>query len=182
MLRIIIPETELFDEKREEFVNIKRTELHLEHSLISITRWEQKWHKPFLGKEEKTPEEITDYIRCMTITKDVNPMVYNYIPKNELNRIFDYIDDPMTAAWFSNEEEKKAGRKKRIITNEIVYYWIITLGIPLEFEKRHLNHLLTLIRVINAETAPAKKMSKKEILAQNAKLNAARRARYKTKG
>ena len=183
MLKIVIPKMELFDEKAEEFITIKETELQLEHSLISLAKWERKWHKPFLyKKEEKTIEEIQDYIRCMTLTKGVDPMIYKYIPASVLKQIFDYIDDPMTATWFSNTEEKKSGMKKEIITNEIIYYWMISLGIPVQFEKWHLNSLITLIRVVNVKNAPSKKMSKKEILAQNARINAARRAKHKTKG
>lgn len=183
MIEIKIPKVELFDEKKEEFITIPETTLQLEHSLISLSKWEQKWHKPFLGmNEKKTKEEMFDYIRCMTLTKDVDPIVYQFISPKILNEIFDYIEDPMTATWFNNENQKKTGRKNRVVTNELIYCWMVMLGIPVQFEEWHLNRLMTLIRVINAENTPAKKMSKKEIQAQNARINAARRAKYKTKG
>lgn len=184
MLNITIPcQQELFDEVNEQFISIPRTDLQLEHSLISLAKWESKWHKPFLGKEEKTDEQIQDYIRCMTLTKNVNPNVYRYIPTNSLKEIFSYIEDPMTATWFSESETKQSGIGKReIITSEIIYYWMVTLGIPVQFEKWHLNRLLTLIRVINIKNTPAKKMSKKDVLAHNRQLNAARRAKNKSKG
>lgn len=183
MLKIKIDEQSNWDEEAEHFINIKNTELQLEHSLISLAKWESKWHKPFLGKENKTEEEILDYIRCMTLTQNVDPNIYQCLPSSTLKIILNYIADPMTATWFSNEEEKKGGiRKNEIITAEIVYYWMVALGIPVQFEKWHLNRLLTLIRVINIKNAPEKKMSKKNTLARNRKLNAARRAKYKSKG
>jgi hypothetical protein len=157
--------------------------LQLEHSLISLTKWESKWHKPFLDKKDKTDEEIQDYIRCMTLTQNVNPEVYKHIPKIVMKQIFEYIEDPMTATWFGNNgEDKKSINKKRIVTAELIYCWMITLNIPVQFEKWHLNRLLTLIRVVNAENTPPKKMSKRDILARNSKINAARRAKNHSKG
>lgn len=180
---VIIPDQSLWDETTEHFINIKGASLVLEHSLISLAKWESKWHIPFLGKEEKTAEQIEDYVRCMTLTQHVNPELYHYIPASIMEEIFDYIEDPMTATWFSKVEEKKnVFVRGEIITAEIVYYWMVTLNIPVQFEKWHLNRLLTLIRVINAKNAPAKKMSKKDILARNRQLNAARRAKNRSKG
>lgn len=119
----------------------------------------------------------------MTLTQHVDPVVYQHLPTSVLDQIFNYIEDTMTATWFNNEEEKKTGiGKKETITAEIVYYWMVTLGVPVQFEKWHLNRLLTLIRVINVKNAPQKKMKPKDILANNRKLNAARRARNKSKG
>ena len=182
MLKVKIPDQTIWNEKTERFINIKETELQLEHSLISLAKWESKWHKPFLGKEDKTEEEILDYIRCMTLTQHVDPNIYLYIPSSILKEIFDYIEDPMTATWFSNSEEKRGVGKKEVITAEIVYYWMVTLNIPVQFEKWHLNRLLTLIRVINVKNTPAKKMSKKDLLARNSQLNAARRVKFNSKG
>lgn len=183
MIRVRIPDQSLFDEKTETFINVKGAELQLEHSLISLSKWESRWHKPFLGKEDKTEEEILDYIRCMTLTQNIDEKVYHYIPSSVLKEIFDYIEDPMTATWFSKSEQKQGGiGKKEVITAEIVYYWMVELGIPVQFEKWHLNRLLTLIRVINVKNAPKKKMNKKDLVARNRQLNAARRAKYKSKG
>lgn len=183
MLKIRIPDQELFDEKTQRFSYIKGIDLQLEHSLISLAKWESKWHVPFLGNEGKTEEQIVDYIRCMTLTQHVDPMVYQNLPASVLDQIFNYIEDPMTATWFNKEEEKNFGiGKKEIITSEVIYYWMVALGVPVQFEKWHLNRLLTLIRVINVKNAPQKKMKQKDILANNRKLNAARRARNKSKG
>lgn len=176
MLEITIPAQELFDDHNEIFIQVKETTLQLEHSLISVHKWEKKWHVPFLGSEEKTDEQIRDYIRCMTLNKNIDPKIYYYIPPNVLTEIFDYIENPMTATWFSEEKGPKMfGGKKEIITAEIVYYWMVTLNIPVQFEKWHLNSLLTLIRVINIKNTPPKKMSKRDTLAQYARLNAERR-------
>lgn len=188
MLELIIPENEIWDDKNERFIYTKGTEgkvIQLEHSLISLKKWEEKWHKPFFGKEDKTYEEICDYVRCMTITKGVPESAYAFIPVKTMEQIVDYIQNPMTATWFSSPPNNDGTPKMRgaeTITAEIVYYWMITLNIPSEYQKWHLNQLLTLIKVISIKNAPQKKMSQKEIIQQNAALNAARRAKYKKKG
>lgn len=179
MLSITIPAGEYFDERSNEFVSIKEKSLSLEHSLVSISKWESKWHKPFLGKEEKTKEEIIDYIRCMTLTQNVNPIDYYRLGAKEFDKIEKYINDPMTATTFT--EEKKGGRTQ-IITAEIIYYWMISLNIPLECQKWHLNRLLTLIKVCSIKNAPKKKMSRKELATRNRSLNAARRKSLNTTG
>lgn len=180
MLSIKIPKIELWDEVNEEFISTpKEYTLNLEHSLLSISKWEAKWKKPFLSKEEKTDEETIDYIRCMTLNNNVDPMVYNVIQKDMIKQVEEYIDDPMTATWFSNKEETKS---REVVTSELIYYWMIALNIPWETEKWHLNRLLTLIKVCNVKNAPPKKMSMNEVINRNAAINKARRAKYKTKG
>lgn len=180
MLRVTIPAIEQWDERLQEFVSTKECTLQLEHSLLSLAKWESKWNKAFLSKEPKTNEESLDYIRCMTISKGIDPSVYNYIPNNIIQQINDYIEAPMTATSFS---EDKSGKKSReIVTAEIIYYWMIALNIPPEYDKWHLNRLLTLVRVCNIKNTPPKKRSKRDIMSSNAALNAARRAQYNTKG
>lgn len=182
MLEIVIPANEFFDEKKEEFITVKETRLKLEHSLISLKKWESKWHKPFLGNNTKTNEELMDYVRCMTIGEKTDPNIYKSIPNYIMDQIVKYIEDPMTATWFSKNEPGGNKKSKEIITNEIIYYWMIALEIPVEFEKWHLNQLLTLIRVVNIKNAPNKKMSRAEEAKQRAALNRARRNRLRTKG
>lgn len=182
MLKLTIPEREYFDSYTQTFVNTKAQTLQLEHSLVSLSKWESKWHKPFISDEPKTVEETVDYIRCMTITQNVDPMVYQAITNDMLEEIQTYIDDPMTATWFSNNGPKKGVNKKSVITAEIIYYWMIANNIPMECQKWHLNRLLTLIRVCNEKNSPPKKMSKKEVLAQQKALNEARRAKLNTRG
>lgn len=179
MLQITIPKTELFNEETQEFFQIKEQTLCLEHSLVSVAKWESKWKKPFLGMEEKTMDELADYIRCMTITQNVNSICYLGLTRDNLLDVKNYIDDGMTATTFKNRNGSKS---HEIITAEIIYYWMIELGIPFECQKWHLNRLLTLINVCSIKNTPAKKMSRKDALAQQSQLNAARRAKFKSKG
>lgn len=172
MLQISIPAQEYFDERTEEFINVKAYTLQLEHSLISISKWEAKWQKPFLGKEEKTEEETIDYIRCMTITQNVDPMAYYAIPRDELERIKAYIHAPMTATWFNDHDNRPSTRK--IITSELIYYWMVANSIPFECEKWHFNRLMTLIRICGEKNQPPKKMSKQDRKALMAQRRAAR--------
>lgn len=180
MLQIVIPAEELWDEARNEFVMHKEQTLHLEHSLVSLSKWESKWCKPFLSKDIKTFEETVDYVRCMTITQNVNPEVYTRLSNENIKQINEYIDAPMTATWFSEDKNKKGSSEQT--TSELVYYWMISLNIPFECQKWHLNRLLTLIRVCNAKNQPAKKMSKRDLMSRNAALNAARKKQLNTKG
>ena len=173
MLQIVVPASELWDEENEEFIYTKEQKLQLEHSLVSISKWESKWNKPYLSKEEKTNEEILDYIKCMTITQNVDPYVYYCLTKENMEQIQKYIEAPMTATTFS--KEPKGGSNREVVTAEIVYYWMISLGIPLECQKWHFNRLFTLIKVCNIKNQPPKKRSRREVMSQHAALNAARR-------
>ena len=179
MLQITIPQTELFNEETQEFISIKEQTLCLEHSLVSLSKWESKWKKAFLGLEEKTMDELVDYIRCMTITQNVNPICYLGLTRENLLAVKNYIDDSMTATTF---KDKKGPKSREIITAEIIYCWMIELGIPFECQKWHLNRLLTLVNVCSIKNTPAKKMSRRDALAQQSQLNAARRAKFKSKG
>lgn len=180
MLRIIIPESELFNEQTGEFISVKKQTLQLEHSLVSLSKWESKWHKPFLGKEDKTFDETIDYIRCMTLSQNVDPNAYMFLTQENIKEINDYIGDPMTATTFSNDQSGRNNRE--IITSELVYYWMVALNIPFECQKWHLNRLLTLIRVCNIKNQPPKKRSQGQIMSRNAALNAARRKQLNSKG
>ena len=176
MLRITIPSTEFWDEVKQEFVYTKAQTLQLEHSLVSLSKWESRWNKPFLTKQEKTLEETIDYVKCMTLTQNVNPEVYNYLTNSNINEVNRYIALPMTATRFF--EEKKTQGSREQITAELVYYWMIALNIPFECQKWHLNKLFTLIRVCDVKSRPPKKHSRREIMKRNAALNAARKKKY----
>ncbi len=180
MLTITIPESEQYDPVRNEFFTIKKQNLVLEHSLLSISKWESKWHKPYLSKDDKTEEELLDYIRCMTISQGVDPIAYYVLSPKDLKAIFDYIGDPMTATTIA---KRKSSISREIITSEIIYYWMVTLNIPFDpCQKWHLNRLLTFIEVVSIKNQPAKKMSKRELAQRNSSLNAARRSKYGTRG
>lgn len=188
MLNIVIPGVEYFDEKQNCFVEVKTTKLQLEHSLFSIEKWEAKWHKPFYNwSEEKTEEERIDYIRCMTITQNVDPKIYHLIPNQVKKQIEEYMNDPMTATWFRKEEGKP--RNREVITSEIIYWWMFAQGIPLECQKWHINRLLTQIRVCSEKNKESsdpksgkrKRMSRKS-LADRKSLNQSRKSELNSRG
>ena len=147
MLTIIVPESELYDEQKNEFIQIKEQTLVLEHSLVSIAKWESKWKKSYLSSKNKTYEETIDYIKCMTITKNVNPLIDKSLNRSAIESIERYINDPMTATYFSERDERPVG--PNIITAEIIYYWMISLNVPMECQKWHFNRLIALIKVCN---------------------------------
>lgn len=181
MLELIIPGTELWNDEAEEFVEFKGAKLQLEHSLISLSKWESKYCKAFLPLKEPTTEEIADYVRCMTINKGVDTLAYRLITPEQDRQIREYINAPMTATVLPKRPEE--GRpNKDTLTSELIYYWMISYGIPFDCQKWHLNRLLILIDVCNAKNGPQKKYSMRSIMQQNSALNAARRAALKTKG
>ena len=180
MLEITIPAIELWDEEKQEFINKKEQTLQLEHSLVSLSKWESKWCKSFLYTKKKTFEETLDYIKCMTITQNVSDDVYTRLTNKNIEDINNYIAAPMTATVFY--DNKNQGGKNETVTAELIYYWMISLNIPFECQKWHLNKLITLIRVCNVKNTPPKKMSERELMSRNASLNAARRKQLNTRG
>lgn len=174
MLRITIPSIDIWDEVHERFIKTREQDLELEHSLIALSKWESKWHKSFLSRRERTTEEIIDYIRCMTLTPNVDPSIYNYLGDKNIDKVIAYWDDPMTATTIHEEGNGSGGRE--IITSELIYYWMISFNIPVEFENWHLNRLLTLIRVCNIKNAPKKKRGGRDAINRHLSTNAKRRA------
>lgn len=181
MLRLVIPGAEMYDEVKEEFITIKDRHIQLEHSLVSITKWESKWQKPFLTDEKKTQEETLDYIRCMTITQNVPDDTYRLLTADNYTTINDYIEQPMTATTISQNGSRK-NTIPEVVTSELIYYWMVALNIPFECQKWHLNRLLTLINVCNIKNQPEKKMSRSELIARNRELNRKRQNTLNTKG
>ena len=180
MLQVTIPGVEYYDDETETFIETKGQVLSLEHSLISLAKWESKWKKPFLSKDPRTIEESVDYIRCMTLTQNVNPEVYDHIPQSVMRQVDDYISDSMTATWFNTRQQRRTNRE--VITAEIIYYWMVALNIPFECQKWHLNRLITLVQVCNIKNEPEKKMNRRQTLENNRALNEARRQKIQTKG
>ena len=181
MLTITIPAVEAFDDEKQEFIILKKEQtLQLEHSLVSISKWESKWCKPFLSRTEMTFEETLYYVKCMTVTPNVDPNIYIHLTRKNFDEINKYIESPMTATTFYELGPKKPNNET--VTSELIYYWMIALNIPMECQKWHLNRLLTLIRVCNIKNTPPKKMSKRETMSRNAALNAARKKQFNTTG
>ena len=180
MLQIVVPSMELWDEQNEIIVRTKEQTLRLEHSLISVSKWESKWHKPFLEEAEKTFEEMNDYIRCMTITQNVDPNVYNYLTRENRREINEYIDDKHTATTFREDKYQKKSRER--ITSELIYYWMVAYNIPFDCQTWHLNRLLTLIKICSVKNQPQKKRNAREIARDYAAINAERRKMWNTSG
>lgn len=182
MLEIVVKDSEFYNNQTEEFIYIHGCTLQLEHSLLSLSKWESKWHKPFLNNNSLNKEEFIDYVRCMTINKNVDPNVYLALTKAHANEIDRYIHDEMTATTIQDHRPSVGFHRKEVITAELIYYWMITYGIPFECQKWHLNRLITLIRVCSVKAQSDNKMSSKEAMANQRALNAARKKKMNTRG
>jgi hypothetical protein len=183
MIPIYVKAQELFNEETMEFIKTPAFTLKLEHSLLSISKWESKWHKSFIDNlKQASGEEILDYIRCMTLNNVPDDNIYKALTNDNIKEIVDYINDPMTATTVNDRGLKRGGSSGSYITNELVYYWMTVFHIPFECEKWHFNRLMTLIKVCNAKNQPSKKMSKGAIMNRNKALNDARRAQLNSKG
>lgn len=180
MLTIVVPLTQRYDETQDRFVDHDTVTLEMEHSLVSVSKWESFFEKGFLNKEAKTSEETLWYIEAMTLTPNVPPEVFASLSKEHVAEIDAYIGAKMTATTFSSQQS--GGNSREPITSELIYYWMISLNVPFECQHWHLNRLLTLIRVCNVKNAPAKKRSKAEMMAERRKLNADRRAQTGSSG
>lgn len=183
MLRVMVGKTTLWNTKEEKFIEVPGVPVDFEHSLLSVSKWESKTQKVFLGPGEKTPEEIIEYLKCMIVSPEISPEVIDGLTQQNLDDINDYISGKQTATTFPNHREP-AGKQgpKETVSSELIYYWMLSAGISIECEKWHLNRLLTLIRVFNVKNAKPKKMSRSEIAAKNRELNAQRRAQLGTSG
>lgn len=182
MIRITIPKMELFDDRTQQFSYREEQTLELEHSLVSISKWESKWYKAFLGKRDKTYEETLDYIRCMTLTPDVDPETYKYLTDDNIKEINNYIKAPMTASHIATSDNDDGRPNRDVVTSELIYFWMISLNIPFKCENWHLNRLLALIKVCNAKNSTPKKPNQKALASKYASMNAARRKQHNSRG
>lgn len=185
MLQILVPDTELFDDEKQRFISVKATELKLEHSLLSISKWEAKWKESFLSTTKRSHTQSIDYVKCMTLNPPVDDNVYSALTQEAWDKIKNYIDADLTATWFHEDRKTSAKQKQQIVTSELLYYYMVSYNIPFECQKWHLSRLLTLIKIcdVKAQEADKKnKMSKSEIITQNKALNEKRRRELNSKG
>lgn len=182
MLTITVVLSEGLDERTNEFVTVESAILKLEHSLFSLSKWESFYKKPFLNEEKKTSEEAMAYFKCMTLTPDVPDEVFNKLSQKNVDEINEYMNATVTATWFSKSVKK--GPQRETITAEIIYYWMVGVGLPFECQYWHLDRLLTQIRVINEKNEPDKKKRRFSSSAaqERRELNARRKAEMGTSG
>ena len=180
MLTITVGGTESFDEATQQFVTVDGVDLQLEHSLVSLSKWESEFEKPFLGTEEKTPEELLGYVKAMVLTPEVPEEVFLKLSTKNFEAINEYINAKRSATWFN--EAPGAPKSREVVTSELIYYWLTVFQIPFEVENWNLNRLFTLIRVCNVKSAKPKKMSRSEMAERNRQLNQQRKEQLKTRG
>lgn len=182
MLQIEVNGTQLWDEEKEQFVSTDSTVIRLEHSLVSISKWESIYKRPYLVPQRFSQKETVDYIKCMCLDDNISDEVFFavYGDSSLMKQIDDYINSSPTATTINDNDKKKRNSEK--ITSELIYYWMVANEIPFTCETWHIERLLTLIRVCNVKNQPPKKQSSKDIYARNKQLNAARRAKHHSKG
>lgn len=181
MLSLIVSGEEIYDEELNEFRSTPGYNLELEHSLVSLSKWESKYNKPFLSEEQKTPIEMYDYIKFMAIHPGVPEHVFLSLNDSDLARIVEYMNEKQTATWFN--EPPNQSPMRTAITSELIYYWISALGLDASVvENWHLNRLFTVLKVASIEGQPKKKKSRTEVLAEIRRKNAERRAKYEKEG
>ena len=181
MLTISLINQDFFDAETSEFIEYPDMEIQLEHSLISMSKWESLFEKPFLAPGQRSRDEVLSYIGCMILTPGIDSSVVNRLGNNELSLIDAYISSKQSATTFGDlpARNKSSGET---ITSELIYYWMVAFNIPFECQTWHLNRLFSLIRILNLKQEKPKKMSRAEISARNAELNAKRRAALGTSG
>lgn len=183
MLTITILGEEVFNEETMEFSSFGDIVLEMEHSLASLSKWEQKWQIPFLGPQDKTNEQLLDYIHCMILTPGVPDNIVSTMSQSNIDEIQKYIESPETATTFAKESTTRKGNRE-IITSELIYYWMSAFKLPIQAETWHLNRLFSLIRIASIKNSDksGKKMPKHEIAARNRELNRQRREQLNTTG
>jgi hypothetical protein len=181
MLRIVVPGEEYFNNEKQEFYTLDDTTLELEHSLISLSKWESEFKQPFLGTDQRTPEQVAAYIKAMILTPDISDKIVSRMSKDNFEDINNYIDSRESATTFNEIQERPRGRSE-IITSELIYYWMVAFTIPFECETWHLNRLFNLIRICSIKNSKQKSMPKNELARRNRDLNEQRKAQLGTTG
>ena len=174
VLDLYVPGKEFWNSELQEFIYTKDITLHLKHSLVSLTRWEQHYKRRFLDDGPKNEEEYRFYIQCMTLNKDVDPLVYTVLQEDDIKKVTDYLHDSMTATTLPKQNNNRSNSEK--LSSELIYYYMSALNIPFECEKWFLNNLIILISIASIKNNPQQKKSKPSWSSIRA-LNAARNAK-----
>lgn len=180
MLTIKVLGDEYFDEADSRVLRDTIATIELEHSLASLSKWEEVYEKPFLSEEDKTSEEVMAYIEMMILTPDVPENIVYALSQENIDDIQKYISAKRSATWFN--EPKHAPRQTEKITSELIYFWMVSAQIPFEAENWHLNRLFNLIKIYNVKNTKPKKMGRHDAAQQRRDLNAARKAQLGTNG
>lgn len=180
MLKLVIVGQEFYNEETETFETVDGIELTLEHSLVSVSKWESKHKKPFLSKDHKSLEDVLDYIEAMILTENYPEGILEHLTQSNIDAINSYIESTESATTFGEMPQRKG--RGETITSELIYYWMVSFNIPFECEKWNLNRLFALIRICNIKNSKPKKMSRSEMAIRNRDLNAERRAQLGSSG
>jgi hypothetical protein len=180
MLTLFIEPIELFNEETQTFQTLDGFELELEHSLVSLSKWESITKVPFLSKTDKTPEDIRLYIEAMIISPIYPPNAVGRMTQSNIDQVNAYLESSESATTFGTMPEVKG--RGETITSELIYYWMVAFNIPFECERWHLNRLFSLIRICNIKNTKPKKMTARQLAERNARLNEERKQKYQTRG
>lgn len=179
MLKLTVLGTETFNDVTSEFGSEGDVVLELEHSLVSLSKWEAEFEKPFLTNDQKTAVEILAYIKAMCLDPDIPESVFEKLSGENFREINSYIDAKMTATWFN---ENRSAPSREVVTSELIYYWMTVYTIPFSCETWHLNRLFTLIRICNIKHDKPKTMSRSDQAAEQRRLNNERKNRFNSTG
>lgn len=178
MLEIYVEGETFWNEELQEFYDMAPKTFHFEYSLAAISKWEMKWHIPYLTEDTKTQEQVRDFIRCMCLDEEPPDELHLAILSTRYAEEFNaYTKDPMTATTIKSVDKFPSHSRNNIQTNELIYHLMTVNNIPFECDKWHFNRLMTLIRVCNEQNGEKKPMTKRETLEYQAALNKARRAK-----
>lgn len=184
MIQLEIEGSEFFNETKQEFYYTNPCVVMLEHSLLSVAKWESKWKKPFLSSRKDdvlTNAALYDYFRCMEVEPCIESMWPVSLSPSQYQKLLKYIDEEQTATKFYSYKKDKT-LSRQTITSELIYYWMASLNIPFECERWHLSRLLTLIHIASVKGQTGKKMTQKETMQMYAELNEKRKRQYNTRG
>lgn len=179
---------ELFDEETNTFLHPVGKKLHLEHSLLSISKWEAEWEIPFLNTD-KTSEQSLSYIKCCVLDDDFDELLLNTLSDKNILDFNAYLSKGMTAKKIidlrSSLSQKRKSRRpasQKALTSEDIYYSMIQFHVWKECEEWPLQRLLSLLQLCSLKSNSTGEMSKSDQAKFYREENARRKAKYHTNG